>query len=446
MSPGVTGVENWIAAAVLALVAFAGAPLFAIISAIGLLAFNAAGIDTAALIAELYRLVDFPALIAIPLFTFAGFVLAESQGPKRLVNFAQAVFGWMPGGFAVVAVFSTAVFTAFSGASGVTIIALGGLIFPALLKQGYPEKFSLGLMTTSGSLGLLFPPSLPIILYSIVAGVSIDKLFVAGLLPGILLVVTLSLYSVRMGIAAKVPRIPFRIREVWSSLKAAAWEVPLPVIVIGGIYGGFITATEAAALTALYLLVVEVFIRREIPFFRSHGRRGRARPGMAESEPAGLPKVIKESMVLVGAILVMLGAAMGVTSYIIDQQIPMKLFAFVSHYVSSKLVFLIILNIFILIMNMVEIFSAIIIVVPIIVPVALQYGVDPVHLGIIFLLNLEIGYMTPPLGLNLFLSSLRFGKPLPTVYKTVLPFFGLLLAVLLLITYVPELSVGVLGK
>jgi TRAP-type C4-dicarboxylate transport system permease large subunit len=438
--------ENWIATAVLALIAFAGAPLFAIISAIGLFAFNAAGIDTAALIAELYRLVDFPALIAIPLFTFAGYVLAESQAPRRLVNLAQALFGWMPGGFAVVAVFATAVFTAFSGASGVTIIALGGLIFPALLKQGYPEGFSLGLMTTSGSLGLLFPPSLPIILYSIVAGVSIDRLFVAGLVPGILLVVILSAYSIRMGISAKVPRIPFKIRDVWSALKEAAWEVPLPVIVIGGIYGGFITATEAAALTALYVLVVEVFIHREISFFRSHGWRGKARPGMAESEPASLPKVIKESMVLVGAILVMLGAAMGVTSYIIDQQIPMKLFAFVSHYVSSKIVFLIILNLFILVMNMVEIFSAIIIVVPIIVPVALQYGVDPVHLGIIFLLNLEIGYMTPPLGLNLFLSSMRFGKPLPTVYRTVLPFFGLLAAVLLLITYVPELSLWVVKK
>jgi C4-dicarboxylate transporter, DctM subunit len=441
-----TGMENWIATAVLALIAFAGAPLFAIISAIGLLAFNAAGIDTAALIAELYRLVDFPALIAIPLFTFAGYVLAESQAPRRLVNLAQSLFGWMPGGFAVVAVFATAVFTAFSGASGVTIIALGGLIFPALLKQGYPEGFSLGLMTTSGSLGLLFPPSLPIILYSIVAGVSIDRLFVAGLVPGILLVVILSAYSIRMGIGAKVPRIPFKIRDVCSALKEAAWEVPLPVIVIGGIYGGFITATEAAALTALYVLVVEVFIHREISFFRSRGWRGKAGPGMAESEPASLPKVIKESMVLVGAILVMLGAAMGVTSYIIDQQIPMKLFAFVSHYVSSKIVFLIILNLFILVMNMVEIFSAIIIVVPIIVPVALQYGVDPVHLGIIFLLNLEIGYMTPPLGLNLFLSSMRFEKPLPTVYRTVLPFFGLLAAVLLLITYVPELSLWVVKK
>ncbi|MGA2640003.1 MAG: TRAP transporter large permease subunit [Spirochaetia bacterium] len=419
--------ETWIAAAVLALIAFAGAPLFAIISAVGLLAFNAAGIDTAALIAELYRLVDFPALIAIPLFTFAGYLLAESQGPRRLVQLAQALFGWMPGGFAVVAVFSTAVFTAFSGASGVTIIALGGLIFPALLKQGYPEGFSLGLVTTSGSLGLLFPPSLPIILYSIVAGVSIDRLFVAGLVPGILLVVILSAYSIRMGIAAKVPRAPFRLREVARALKEAAWEAPLPIIVIGGIYGGVITATEAAALTAVYLLIVEVLIRREITFFR------------------GLPRVIRESMLLVGAILVMLGAAMGVTSYIIDQQIPMKLFTFVSHYVSSKLVFLIILNLFILVMNMVEIFSAIIIVVPIIVPVALQYGVDPVQLGIIFLLNLEIGYMTPPLGLNLFLSSLRFGTPLTRVYRTVLPFFGLLATVLLLITYVPALSLGV-GK
>jgi C4-dicarboxylate transporter DctM subunit len=421
-------VQTAIAAAALLLIAFAGAPLFSVIAAVGLLAFHAAGIDTAALIAELYRLVDFPALIAIPLFTFAGYLLAESQGPRRLVALAQALFGWMPGGLAVVAIVSTAVFTAFSGASGVTIIALGGLIFPALLKEGYPRRFSLGLMTTSGSLGLLFPPSLPIILYSIVAGVNIDKLFVAGLLPGLILIVVLSAYGVRMGIAAKVPRTAFRFREAARALKDAAWEAPLPIVVIGGIYGGFVTATEAAALTAVYLLVVEVLIRREI------------------SPVRGLAKVIRESMVLVGAILVMLGAAMGVTSYVIDQQIPMKLFAFVSHYVSSRVVFLIILNVFILVMNMVEIFSAIIIVVPIIVPVALQYGVDPVHLGIIFLLNLEIGYMTPPLGLNLFLSSLRFKEPLPRVYRTVLPFFGLLAAVLLIITYVPDLSLFAAGK
>ncbi len=416
-----------IAIALLVLMALAGAPLFAVIAAIGLLAFNAAGIDTAALIAELYRLVDFPALIAIPLFTFGGFILAESQAPRRLVSLAQALFGWIPGGFAVVAIITTAIFTAFSGASGVTIIALGGLIFPALVKQGYPRDFSLGLMTTSGSLGLLFPPSLPIILYSIVAGVSIDKLFLAGLVPGVLLVLILSAYSIRMGVAAKVPRMPFTIRGVWKALKEAAWEAPLPVLVIGGIYGGLFTATEAAAITAIYVLIVEVFIRRDISLF------------------PGLPRVVRDSMVLVGAILVMLGAAMGLTSWIIDQQIPMQLFAFISRYVSSKLVFLIILNLFILVMNMVEIFSAIIIVVPIIVPVALRYGVDPVHLGIIFLLNLEIGYMTPPLGLNLFLASIRFNTPLPRIYKTALPYLAILFAVLLLVTYVPALSLMFTG-
>jgi len=408
----------------LVLIALAGAPLFTIIGAIGLLAFSAAGTDTSALIVELYRLVDFPALIAIPLFTFSGYLLAESQAPRRLIHLAEALFGWMPGGLAVVALFSTAIFTAFSGASGVTIIALGGLIYPALIKQNYPAGFSLGLMTTSGSLGLLFPPSLPIILYSIVASVNIDKLFLAGLIPGIVLLVILSAYSIRVGLVAQVPRTLFRWNNVWNALKESAWEAPLPVVVIGGIYGGVFTATEAAAVTAVYVLVVEVFIQREIKF------------------SVGLPRVIRESMILVGAILVMLGASMGVTSYVIDEQIPMKLFAFISLYVSSKVVFLMILNLFILVMNMVEIFSAIIIVVPIIVPVALQYGVDPVHLGIIFLLNLEIGYMTPPLGLNLFLSSLRFGKPLTEVYRTVLPFFALLLAVLLLITYFPQLSLA----
>jgi tripartite ATP-independent transporter DctM subunit len=412
----------WLIILVLLVLALAGAPLFTIIAAIGLLAFTAAGMDTSAMMIELYRLVDMPALIAVPLFTFAGFILAESKAPKRLLNLAQIFFGWMPGGLAIVALFSTAIFTAFSGASGVTIIALGGLIYPALIQQKYPEKFALGLVTTSGSLGLLFPPSLPIILYSIIAAVNIDQLFLAGLVPGILLIIVLSLYGIRTGLAAHVPRIPFTWKGVYLALKEAAWEAPLPVVVIGGIYGGFFTATEAAAVTAAYVLIVEVFIHREVKFI------------------SDLPRVIRESMILVGAILMMLGAALGVTNYLIDEQIPMKMFALISQYVSSKVIFLIILNLFILIMNMVEIFSAIIIVVPLIVPVALQYGINPVHLGIIFLLNLEIGYMTPPLGLNLFLSSLRFNKPLPEVYRTVLPFFVLLVLVLLLITYVPELS------
>ncbi|HUI09296.1 MAG TPA: TRAP transporter large permease subunit [Bacteroidota bacterium] len=418
----------WLIIVILGLLALAGAPLFAIIGAIGLIAFTSSGTDTSAMIAELYRLVDLPALIAIPLFTFAGFLLAESQAPKRLIKLAESLFGWMPGGLAVVALFSTAIFTAFSGASGVTIIALGGLIYPALLEQKYPERFSLGLVTTSGSLGLLFPPSLPIILYSIIAGVNIDHLFMAGLLPGILLLIILSIYATRTGIRAHVPRTPFTWSAVWTSLKDAAWEAPLPVVVVGGIYGGIFTATEAAAVTAAYVLIVEVFIHREIKL------------------TSDLPRVVRESMILVGAILVMLGSAMGVTSYLIDEQIPMKLFAFISAYVNSKTVFLIILNFFILVMNMVEIFSAIIIVVPLILPVALQYGVDPIHLGIIFLLNLEIGYMTPPLGLNLFLSSIRFNRPLTKVYRSVVPFFILLVLTLLLVTYLPHLSLVLLGS
>lgn len=418
----------WVVIVLLGVLALAGAPLFAIIGAIGLIAFTSSGTDTSAMIAELYRLVDLPALIAIPLFTFAGFLLAESKAPRRLIRLAESLFGWMPGGLAVVALFSTAIFTAFSGASGVTIIALGGLIYPALIQQRYPEKFSLGLVTTSGSLGLLFPPSLPIILYSIIAKVNIDHLFLAGLIPGILLLVILSAYAMRTGIVAKVQRTPFSWQEVWSALKEAAWEAPLPVVVVGGIYGGIFTATEAAAVTAAYVLIVEVFIHREVKIF------------------SDLPRVVRESMILVGAILVMLGSAMGVTSYLIDEQIPMKLFAFISTYVSSKIVFLIILNFFILVMNMVEIFSAIIIVVPLILPVALQYGVDPIHLGIIFLLNLEIGYMTPPLGLNLFLSSIRFNKPLPAVYKSVVPFFLLLVLTLLLVTYLPHLSLVLVGQ
>jgi tripartite ATP-independent transporter DctM subunit len=418
----------WVVIVLLGILALAGAPLFTIIGAIGLIAFATSGTDTSAMIAELYRLVDLPALIAIPLFTFAGFLLAESKAPRRLIRLAESLFGWMPGGLAVVALFSTAIFTAFSGASGVTIIALGGLIYPALIQQRYPEKFSLGLVTTSGSLGLLFPPSLPIILYSIIAKVNIDHLFLAGLIPGVLLLIILSLYAMRTGMVANVKRTQFSLKEVWRALKEAGWEAPLPVVVVGGIYGGIFTATEAAAVTAAYVLIVEVFVHREIKVF------------------ADLPRVIRESMILVGAILVMLGSAMGVTSYLIDEQIPMKLFAFISAYVSSKTVFLIILNFFILVMNMVEIFSAIIIVVPLILPVALQYGVDPIHLGIIFLLNLEIGYMTPPLGLNLFLSSIRFNKPLTKVYKSVVPFFILLVLTLLLVTYLPHLSLVLVGQ
>lgn len=399
-----------------------GEPVFILIGVGGLLLFKSIGVDTSAVIVELYRLASLPALIAIPLFTFAGYLLAESEAPRRLVRLAQAFFGWMPGGLAIVSLISTAIFTAFTGASGVTIVALGGLLYPVLVKESYPEMFSTGLMTTSGSLGLLFPPSLPIILYGIVAGISIDKLFAAGVIPGIMLIIMLSAYSIYTGVKSNVKRQPFSFREALESIKEAAWEIPLPFIIIGGIYAGYFTATEASAIMAFYVFVVEVFIRRDIKFFKD------------------LPRITKKSMMLVGAIFVVLGTALGLTSYLIDQQIPMLLFQIIHKFVSSQLLFLILLNLFLLVINMVEIFSAIIIVVPLIVPIATQYGIDPIHLGIIFLLNLEIGYMLPPLGLNLFISSLRFEKDIVKIYRAVLPFLAIALLALFLVTYLPDLS------
>ncbi|HUI31589.1 MAG TPA: TRAP transporter large permease [Candidatus Acidoferrales bacterium] len=407
---------------IILLLVLLGEPVFVLIGAGGLLLFKLSGTDTSAVIVELYRLASLPALIAIPLFTFAGYILAESNAPKRLVRLALAFFGWMPGGLAIVSLVSTAIFTAFTGASGVTIVALGGLLFPILVKESYPERFSLGLMTTSGSLGLLFPPSLPIILYGIVAGISVDKLFAAGVIPGILLIILLSLFSIYTGVRSGVRRQSFSAREALGALKEAAWEIPLPIIIIGGIYAGLFTATEASAIMAFYVFVVEVFILRDVKLFKD------------------LPRIVKKSMMLVGAIFVVLGTALGLTSYLIDEQIPMQLFQLIHQFVSSQLTFLVLLNIFLLVINMVEIFSAIIIVVPLIVPIAAQYGIDPVHLGVIFLLNLEIGYMLPPLGLNLFISSLRFEKDIVKIYRAVLPFLGIALLALLIVTYLPDLS------
>jgi tripartite ATP-independent transporter DctM subunit len=330
-----------------------------------------------------------------------------------------------------VALVTCALFTAFTGASGVTIVALGGLLYPVLLNERYPEKFSLGLVTTTGSLGLLFPPSLPIILYSLVAAISIDQLFAAGLLPGILLVVALSIYSVQRLRKLDLPRHAFSWRAAVKALREAVWEIPLPIVIVGGIYGGIFTATEAAAVTAFYVFFVEVFITRDLNLWRD------------------IPRVMRESMILVGAILMIIGVAMGLTNYLIDQEVPTRLFEFTRTFISSPLMFLIILNLFLIVVGMMmDIFSAIIVVVPLIAPIAAAYGIDPVHLGIIFLANLEIGYLTPPVGLNLFISSLRFDKPVFTVVRATLPFIAILLIALLIITYVPALSlwpVQVLG-
>lgn len=405
------------------LLALVGVPLFVVMSLAALTAFSFTSVDVSAVAVEIYRIANAPTLLTIPLFTFAGYLMAESNSPKRLLRFAEAAFGWMPGGIAIVSLIICAFFTAFTGASGVTIIALGGLLYPILKTEGYSEKFSMGLITTSGSLGLLFPPSLPIILYGLVAKVDITELFKAGIIPGILLIVVLALWSIKNGVGLETKKITFSFKELGTSFIASFWELLLPVGILVGIYGGFTTATEAAALTALYILVVECFVYRDLNLFKE------------------VPKICVESMALVGGILLILCCAMGLTNYLVDEQIPMKALAFMQEYIDNKYTFLLFLNVFLLVVgSFMDIFSAIIVVVPLIAPIAAEFGVHPVHLAIIFLTNLEIGYITPPVGINLFISSIRFNRPVTELYRAALPYFFLLLGALLLITYIPELS------
>jgi C4-dicarboxylate transporter DctM subunit len=410
----------------LLVLALLGAPLFAVIAASALLGFSRSGVDPMVVVMEVYRIAETPILLAIPLFTFAGYLLGESRAPQRLVRVSEALLGWLPGGLALVALLTCAVFTAFTGASGVTIVAMGALLYPALRDAGYRETFNLGLITTSGSLGLLFAPSLPLILYGIVAEVPVDRMFVAGILPGILMLVLLSLYSFREGARHRPAPRRFDRREAWAAVRAAIWELPLPVVVLGGVYAGILAVSEAAVVTAVYVLVVEVLVYREIPLRR-------------------LPAVMRESMVLVGGILIILGASLASTNYLIDAQVPMRLFEVVTAHVTSKLTFLVLLNVFLLVLGtMLDIFSALVIVVPLLLPVAAGYQVDPVHLGIIFLANMQIGYCTPPVGMNLFIASYRFEKPVVTLYRAALPFLVLLLASVLVITYWPALSLALL--
>jgi tripartite ATP-independent transporter DctM subunit len=405
------------------LLALFGVPLFIVIGAFTLLFYKTSGSAPAGMFIELYSIATFPTLIAIPLFTFAGYMLAESNSPKRIINLTSALFGWMPGGLAIVSLCACAFFTAFSGASGVTIIALGGLLFPMLIKDQYREKFSLGLLTTSGSLGLLFPPSLPIILYAMIAKTSLDSMFLAGILPGLLLLILLSLFSVYKNKDLRQNQTPFSPKTVLSALKGALWEIPIPLIVIIGIYGGFITPTEASAVIAVYVFIIEVFFYRDLNLTQD------------------IPRIMRESMMLVGSILVIMGLALGLTGYLTDESIPQKILAFMQHYLTNKVTFLIVLNIFLLIVGcLMDIFSAIFVVVPLILPIAAQFGVDPVHLGIIFLTNLEIGYSTPPVGLNLFIASYRFEKSIVHLYQAAVPFIIIMLIALLIITYVPQLS------
>jgi len=415
--------------------ALLGAPLFAIIAASAMWGFTQAEIDLSVLGIELYRVAEMPVLLAIPLFTFAGYLLGESNAPKRLVQLTDALLGWMPGGLAIVSLTACAFFTAFTGASGVTIIALGALLYPALKQAGYPDNFNLGLVTTSGSLGLLFAPSLPLILYGVIAQqlnlprqISIDELFIAGIMPGLLMLLLLSAYSLWVGRESAKPISTFSWHNLAKALRDTAWELPMPFIILGGIYGGYFAVSEAAAVTAVYVLIVEVFIYEEIKLKE-------------------LPKIMRDSMVLVGAILIILGVSLASTNYLIDADVPTQIFDTIKEYVSSKLTFLILLNIFLLIIGtMLDVFSALVIITPLLLPVAMAYGIDPVHLGIIFLANMQIGYFTPPVGMNLFIASYRFNKPVMQIYMATLPFFFILLAAVLIITYWPALSLTLLGQ
>ena len=406
----------------LVVLAIFGAPLFVVIAASAMIGYQKEGIDLMAIAIEVLGIANMPFLSAIPLFTFAGYLLSESNAPKRLVRMTGALLGWMPGGLALVSLAACAFFTAFTGASGVTIIALGAILYPALKQDGYPDNFNLGLVTTSGSLGLLFAPSLPLILYGVIAEVSIDNLFRAGVLPGMLMLILLSGYSLWINRHNRKPLKSFSWKEVGAALAEAKWELPLPIVVLGGIYSGFFAVSEAAAVTALYVLVVEVFILREIKL-------------------RDLPAVMRESMLLVGGILIILGVSLASTNYMIDAGVPQALLGYITEFVSSQASFLFLLFIFLLVLGAIlDIFSAIVLVVPLILPIAAQYDVNAFHLGIVFLSAMQLGYLTPPVGLNLFIASYRFDRPIMNVYSATFPFLIILMLSVLIIMYWPGLS------
>ncbi|HEX4870074.1 MAG TPA: TRAP transporter large permease subunit [Moraxellaceae bacterium] len=426
---------TWLLIALILLAALAGAPIFAVLAAAAMLGFHAGETPLTVLGVELYRLVDTPLLLALPLFTLAGYLLGESRTSERLVRLARAALGWLPGGLPVVAFLTCAFLTAFTGASGVTIVALGAMLYPALTKSGYPDRFSLGLVTSSGALGLLLPPSLPLILFAVIAqqlpagaGVTIQDVFTAGLLPCLVMIILLSLFGLRVTRANAIPLQPFSWGELRAAVAEAKWELPLPVFVFAGIYGGFFAVSEAAAVTALYVLVTQMLVYREI-------------------KPGALPRIIRDAMMMVGSVLLIVGVAMSFTNWLIDAEIPTRLFDMVRAHIHSKYVFLMALTGFLLVLGMMlDIFSALVIMVPLLLPMAVGYGVHPVHLGIIFLATMEIGYCLPPVGMNLVIGSYRFRKPLIELAHAALPFTAVLLLAALIITYVPWLSLAFIGK
>jgi C4-dicarboxylate transporter, DctM subunit len=421
------GRPAWPGIALVLLGTVLGGPIFALLGGIAVVMFLHDGTPIASMPVETYRLAVSPTLAAVPLFTLTGYLLSESHASKRLLRVFRALFGWAPGGTAVVCAVLCAFFTAFTGGSGVTILALGALLYQALRQESYPDYFSLGLITACGSLGLLFPPSLPLILYGVVAKIPITDLFLGGVLPGFLLLGLVAVYGMRVGIRSGTPRQRFEWREVGAAIQEGKWELALPLIVLVAVFGGFATLVEASALTVLYTFVVECFVLRDLSLRRD------------------VPRVLGESVLLVGGVLVILGAAMGLSSYMVDAEIPARLVEFTRAHVHSPLVFLLGLNLFLLVVGcLLDIYSATVVVVPLIVPIGLAFGIHPAHLGIIFVANLELGYLTPPVGLNLFLSSYRFRRPMLEVTRASLPMLAILGFGVLVITYVPWLTTGLL--
>jgi C4-dicarboxylate transporter DctM subunit len=426
------GADAWPGLLILVAAAALGMPLFALLGGAAAWLFLRDGVTPAAILIETYALSVSPTLPAIPLFTLAGFLLAEGQASERLLRVFRALVGWVPGGTAVVCAVLCSFFTVFTGGSGVTILALGGVLFPALLKDGYRDRFALGLLTASGSLGLLLPPALPLILYAVVAQIPIEDVFIGGILPGLLMTTMISAWGVREGIVSRARRQPFVAAEAASALWEAKWELAMPLLVLVAMFSGVATAVEAAALTALYALVVQTLVHRDL--------------SLLSPEPGGgLVRVVTECVTVVGGVLVILGVAVGLTSYLVNAQVPTMLVAWVSAHVSSPFTFLLLLNLFLLVVGcLMDIFAAIVVVVPLIIPLGAAFGVHPVHLGIILIANLELGFLTPPVGLNLFLASYRFKRPMLEVCRAALPMMAILGLGVIAITYLPWLTTGLL--
>ncbi len=416
----------WIFGALILISLIYGMPIFIGLGGAAVLLFWQSFTPITAIPAETYRIVVSPSLPTIPLFTLAGFLLAESGASRRMMALFQSAFSWIPGGTPIIVVILSGFFTAMTGGSGVTILALGGLLYPMLRKEGYSELFSLGLITVAGSLGLLFPPSLPLIIYSVSAGVSVKDAFLAGILPGTLLIILIGIWAVYQGKVQKIERLPFNWKKVISSTKETIWEILIPVFILFGIFAGFMTLVETAALLVIYVLIIEIYVYKDLTW-------------------ENIPKIIIDCTALIGGVLIILGVAMGLTSFLVDAQVPLKLLAWVKTAITSKYAFLLMLNILLLLVGcLMDIFSAIIVFVPLLAPLGEYFEIHPVHMAIIFIANLELGFITPPVGMNLFLSAYRFEKPMSKVYRSTLPFFIVRLLAVLAITYIPIISIGFL--